>query len=37
MRVSRLLIPGARTLRLVTRAHLAQMESGSALVDVAVD
>ncbi len=31
------LIPGARTPRLVTRAHLAQMESGSALVDVAVD
>ena len=31
------LIPGARTPRLVTRAHLAQMEAGSALVDVAVD
>ena len=31
------LIPGARTPRLVTRAHLAQMEPGSALVDVAVD
>jgi alanine dehydrogenase len=31
------LIPGARTPRLVTRAHLAQMGPGSALVDVAVD
>ena len=31
------LIAGARTPRLVTRAHLAQMEPGSALVDVAVD
>lgn len=31
------LIPGARTPRLVTRAHLARMEPGSALVDVAVD
>ena len=31
------LIPGARAPRLVTRAHLAQMEPGSALVDVAVD
>ncbi len=31
------LIPGARTPRLLTRAHLAQMEPGSALVDVAVD
>ena len=31
------LIPGARTPRLVTRAHLVQMEPGSALVDVAVD
>ena len=31
------LIPGARTPRLVTRAHLRQMEPGSALVDVAVD
>ena len=31
------LIPGARTPRLVTRAYLAQMEPGSALVDVAVD
>ncbi|MCE2540832.1 MAG: alanine dehydrogenase [Acidobacteria bacterium] len=31
------LIPGARTPRLVTRAHLTQMEPGSALVDVAVD
>ena len=31
------LIPGARTPRLVTRAHLAQMEPGSVLVDVAVD
>ena len=32
-----ILIPGARTPRLVTRAHLQQMEPGSALVDVAVD
>ena len=31
------LIPGAKTPRLVTRAHLRQMEPGSALVDVAVD
>lgn len=31
------LIPGARTPRLVTRRHLQQMEDGSALVDVAVD
>jgi alanine dehydrogenase len=31
------LIPGAKTSRLVTRAHLRQMEDGSALVDVAVD
>ena len=31
------LIPGARTPRLVTRAYLRQMEPGSALVDVAVD
>ena len=31
------LIPGAKTPRLVTRAHLRQMEDGSALVDVAVD
>ena len=31
------LIPGARTPRLVTRRHLEQMEDGSALVDVAVD
>ena len=31
------LIPGAKTPRLVTRAHLCQMEDGSALVDVAVD
>ena len=31
------LIPGARTPRLVTRKYLAQMEPGSALVDVAVD
>ncbi len=31
------LIPGARTPKLVTRAHLQQMEPGSALVDVAVD
>ena len=31
------LIPGGKTPRLVTRAHLRQMEPGSALVDVAVD
>ena len=31
------LIPGAKTPRLVTRQHLRQMENGSALVDVAVD
>ena len=31
------LIPGAKTPRLVTREHLRQMEDGSALVDVAVD
>ena len=31
------LIPGARTPRLVSRKHLSQMEDGSALVDVAVD
>ena len=31
------LIPGAKTPRLVTRNHLRRMESGSALVDVAVD
>ena len=31
------LIPGAKTPRLVTRQHLRQMEDGSALVDVAVD
>ena len=31
------LIPGAKTPRLVTRQHLRQMEEGSALVDVAVD
>ena len=31
------LIPGAKTPRLVTRGHLRQMEAGSALVDVAVD
>ena len=35
--VCSVLIPGARTPRLVTRAHLARMEPGSALVDVAVD
>ena len=35
--VCSVLIPGARTPRLVTRAHLKQMERGSALVDVAVD
>ena len=31
------LIPGAKTPRLVTREHLRRMEDGSALVDVAVD
>ena len=31
------LIPGAKTPRLVAREHLRQMEDGSALVDVAVD
>ena len=31
------LIPGAKTPRLVTREHLGQMEDGSALVDVAID
>ncbi len=31
------LIPGAKTPRLVTRKHLRKMEPGSALVDVAVD
>ncbi len=31
------LIPGAKTPRLVTRKHLRQMEPGSAIVDVAVD
>ena len=31
------LIPGAKTPRLITRKHLSQMEPGSALVDVAVD
>ena len=31
------LIPGAKTPRLITRKHLRQMEPGSALVDVAVD
>lgn len=31
------LIPGAKTPRLVTRRHLSQMQDGSALVDVAVD
>ena len=31
------LIPGAKTPRLITRTHLRQMEPGSALVDVAVD
>jgi len=31
------LIPGAKTPRLVTREYLRQMEDGSALVDVAVD
>ena len=31
------LIPGAKTPRLISRSHLRQMEAGSALVDVAVD
>ena len=31
------LIPGAKTPRLVTQEHLRQIEDGSALVDVAVD
>ena len=31
------LIPGAKTPRLVNRSHLRRMEAGSALVDVAVD
>ena len=31
------LIPGAKTPRLVSRNHLRRMEAGSALVDVAVD
>ena len=31
------LIPGAKTPRLVTQGHLRQMEDGSALVDVAID
>ena len=31
------LIPGAKTPRLVTRRHLRQMEDGPALVDMAVD
>ena len=31
------LIPGAKTPRLITRRHLRQMEPGSAIVDVAVD
>ena len=31
------LIPGAKTPRLITRDHLRNMETGSALVDVAVD
>ncbi|MDP6582602.1 MAG: alanine dehydrogenase, partial [Vicinamibacterales bacterium] len=31
------LIPGAKTPRLVSRKHLTEMEDGSALVDVAVD
>ena len=31
------LIPGAKTPRLITREHLRKMERGSALVDVAVD
>ncbi|MDE2978963.1 MAG: alanine dehydrogenase [Acidobacteriota bacterium] len=35
--VCSVLIPGARTPRLVTREHLKLMEPGSALVDVAVD
>ena len=35
--VCAVLFPGARTPRLITRKHLTAMESGSALVDVAVD
>ena len=31
------LIPGAKTPRLITRKHVSEMEPGSALVDVAVD
>ena len=31
------LIPGARTPRLISRKHLRQMEPGSAIVDVGVD
>ena len=32
-----MLVPGARAPKLVTREHLALMEDGSAIVDVAVD
>jgi len=35
--IGAVLIPGAKTPRLVTRRHLQRMEDGSALVDVAVD
>ena len=35
--IGAVLIPGAKTPRLLTRKHLQQMEPGSALVDVAVD
>ena len=35
--IGAVLIPGAKTPRLLTRQHLRQMESGSAIVDVAVD
>lgn len=35
--IGAVLIPGAKTPRLLTRQHLRQMEPGSALVDVAVD
>lgn len=35
--IGAVLIPGAKTPRLLTREHLTQMEPGSALVDVAVD
>jgi len=35
--IGAVLIPGGKAPRLITRAHLRQMEAGSALVDVAVD